>query len=191
MAIPKITSTCERCSAAFQHKSYVPRRFCSHRCADAANKTPLAERFARFVDKDSSPHGCWLWTGATYKRGYGQIMYQQRGHAIQAHRVSWEMTHGTIPNGLHVLHNCPGGDNPRCVNPAHLFLGTHADNVADMVRKGRSARGERQPNAKLTEQSVKEIRAAVGMHRDVASKFNVSESLVRGVRSGKRWRHVS
>lgn len=76
--------------------------------------------------------GCWLWMGSTWGGGYGQVRINRRTRF--AHRVAWEVSNGPIPNGLFVLHRC---DNPPCVNPAHLFLGTHQDNMDDMMRKGR------------------------------------------------------
>jgi len=90
----------------------------------------VEERFWAKVDKTDS---CWVWTGATLRRGYGQIRIPVK-KAKQAHRLSWEIHNGPIPDGMLVCHKC---DNPPCVNPAHLFLGTQSDNNKDCVRKGR------------------------------------------------------
>jgi hypothetical protein len=90
---------------------------------------PVHVRFWRNVQKTPT---CWLWTGAYQKPGYGKI--GDGSHSKYAHRVSWELQAGAIPHGLQVLHRC---DNPQCVRPDHLFLGTQADNVADMYAKGR------------------------------------------------------
>jgi hypothetical protein len=95
----------------------------------------------RFWSKVRKTEQCWLWTGGCFDTGYGAFAIRRRN--VGAHRVSWIIHHGPIPPGMEVCHNCPDGDNPQCVNPAHLFLGTHADNAADMVRKNRQARGER------------------------------------------------
>jgi hypothetical protein len=97
--------------------------------------TTLSERFWAKVKKGES---CWLWAAWRLPSGYGQIRAGER--LLRAHRVAWELTNGPIPDGLCVLHNCPGGDNPACVNPAHLWLGTNAENTHDMVAKGRYAR---------------------------------------------------
>lgn len=96
---------------------------------------PLADRFWSKVRKGD---GCWLWTSNAHHNGYGQIALSRNGATRQrwawAHRVAWELTNGPIPAGQLVLHRC---DTPLCVNPAHLFLGTHLENIADSVRKGR------------------------------------------------------
>lgn len=97
---------------------------------------PLADRFWARVEK-RGPDECWPWTGYRDAKGYGQIALNRRT-AEGAHRVSWALARGEIPDGIHVLHRC---DNPPCCNPAHLFLGTHADNMWDMKAKGRASGG--------------------------------------------------
>jgi hypothetical protein len=96
----------------------------------------------RFWNKVDMAGECWLWTASKRHKGYGAFSYTREGKMIQdrAHRYSWEIHNGAIPVGLCVLHNCPDGDNPACVNPAHLFLGTKADNNSDMSQKGRNSR---------------------------------------------------
>lgn len=95
------------------------------------------ERFLSKVIKSDS--GCWIWIASKDKDGYGRFSFS--GEDISAHRTSWLIYKGDIPEGLHVHHNCPGGDNPSCVNPNHLWLGTQADNIADKVAKGRGCSG--------------------------------------------------
>lgn len=96
---------------------------------------PLAERFERYVDRSGGPDACWPWTGSATHLGYGLIRGTgSPGKQLMATRVSWELAYGFHPGKLFVCHRC---DNPPCVNPSHLFLGTHQDNMDDMVRKGR------------------------------------------------------
>lgn len=129
--------------------------------------------------------GCWNWTGRLNKNGYGRIAYGRGGYLM--HRVSYEVFVGAIPDGLLVCHKC---DNRACVNPAHLFLGTNADNLQDMTQKGRSSRGERRYNAKLNQQAVSEIRASNERLTNLAAKYGVSRSLIGKVKQGRAWTHV-
>src|SRR5258708_5631071 len=135
----------------FVRLKYVKRgqgQYCSHLCGSIGKRRPEAERFWEKVRKTQS---CWLWTGA-HKNGrwpYGVLGGPGDDSPRLAHRVSWELHHGPIPAGMNVLHKC---DNPPCVRPAHLFLGTFADNTADMVKKGR-AKGGRPIGTKLSPES--------------------------------------
>jgi hypothetical protein len=103
---------------------------------------------------------------------------------IGAHRASWLVHRGHIPTGMCVLHKC---DNPSCCNPAHLFLGTKADNTRDMIAKGRQKRGEDLPQSKLTRKTVAKIRASKETHAVLATRFGVSQPAISMIRSGKRW----
>lgn len=150
----------------------------------------LLARFWAKVDKASSPHGCWLWTAATID-GYGKIRWDNHGPLIRANRLSWIIHYGPIPRGLWVLHNCPGGDNPACVNPSHLWLGAHTDNMKDKVAKGRQRRGEKTPSHKLTETQVKEIRAIDGLSlRTIAGMYGICPQTAWEIRCRQIWKHI-
>lgn len=141
----------------------------------------------RFMAKVEKTDGCWLWLGYTDKKmGYG--MFWLDGMMRLSHRVSHEMFVGPVAQ-LHVLHRC---DNPRCVRPSHLFLGTNADNVADKVAKGRCAamRGERHPASKLTESTVRDIRSSPLSGRKLARELGIDRSTIQYIRQRKLWRHV-
>ena len=105
----------------------------------------------------------------------------------KAANYSWHLHNGVNLGGLHVLHTC---DNPLCVNPDHLFLGTHQDNMDDKVEKGRQARGEGHGRAKLTEDDVREIKSSDTPTGELANKFGVHYTTVLKVRLGERWTHV-
>lgn len=128
----RIHKTCEVCNKPFEVSPALKnRRFCSQVCMGKSMERPLAERLWEKIDKSDGPDACWPWTGGTSGRRkckYGSI------DGKHAHRVVWELINGPIPDELGCLHTC---DNPLCCNPKHLFLGTQADNVADMVAKGR------------------------------------------------------
>ena len=137
--------------------------------------------------------GCWILEGTT-TRGYGVVWVPFLNKKMYCHRVSANIWLGLPIQSLYlVLHNCPGGDNPKCFNPDHLFIGTHAINSQDMVKKGRSKKGEDRPSSKLTELSVKDIRKK---HKDgigiceLARSYNVSSSTISGVCSRRTWKHV-
>lgn len=150
------------------------------------------ERFWAKVDKVTSPNGCWLWTGGTRPFGYG-VHTTDEGHFIGAHRFSWILHNGPISDELCVCHNCPDGDNPACVNPAHLFLGTHTDNMRDKVSKGRSnvVAGEESNLSKLTEAQVREIKASPDIPlKALAAEHNVTTGTIWYIRNGKTWKHV-
>lgn len=160
---------------------------------------PLDERFWGNVVR--SDVGCWGWTGAVAPFGYGRIgVGGRKGREIRAHRLSWEIHFGKIPADLVVCHHC---DNPPCTRPDHLFLGTHADNIADMVAKGRHRLqvcpglviGEKNPAAKITDVQRDEIRQIYGgggwSQERLAQRFGLTQvrisQIVRGIKRPGPW----
>jgi hypothetical protein len=146
----------------------------------------LQERLMSKINFDSESK-CWNWTAAKDKDGYGQIRID--GKSERAHRVSYELFYGTDPAHLCVLHNC---DNPACINPDHLFLGTHSDNMADRGAKGRQARpnGTTNGRSKLTEAEVLDIRASTDTGSSLATKYNVTRQLISLIKLRKTWKHI-
>jgi hypothetical protein len=151
---------------------------------------PFEERFWEKVLKSPFP-GCWTWTGGGIK-GYGHIRTERSQGMILAHRASWELHNGPVPAGLLVLHKC---DNPGCVNPTHLFLGTDGDNSDDKWAKNRGVApsGELNGYSKLTCDDVREIRLTVltrGTVKALAKQFNVHRSAIWKVRTREVWTHI-
>jgi hypothetical protein len=132
--------------------------------------------------------GCWNWTGVVSREGYGRTTIKGQWQSKTIHRLAWENANGPIPAGLLVCHRC---DNRRCCNPDHLFLGTSQDNSDDMRSKGRSAYGERHPQARLTEALAAEILISSEPNRTLAKRYGVPEYLISNVRHGISWGHVS
>lgn len=150
----------------------------------------LAEKL-RLYAPEGEPDECWEWTRGFGRRGYGAISVGS-GRSRPAHVVAWEVANGKrVPKGMVVRHTC---DNPPCTNPAHLLIGTNAENSADMVERGRQVKGSQVRGAKLTESDIPTIRALAGdgmTYRKIAEKFNVSRSLIGLVVSRKIWKHVA
>jgi hypothetical protein len=147
------------------------------------------ETFWNNVDKTGS---CWTWRGATQKDGYGILTYQRKFYL--AHRLSYLLAHGIVPDGLNICHTC---DNPVCVNPDHLFAGTQLDNVRDMINKSRQVnlKGSSHGMAKLTEAQVSAIRAEyvpyVVTSRHLSDKYCITVSSVKSVLQHRQWKHVA
>jgi hypothetical protein len=162
--------------------------------------TPVAARFeAKYVPEPNS--GCWLWTGvlsgAKLNRAVLGEKVDGRWRNTYASHIAWRLYRdGDIPPGLLVCHRC---DNPYCVNPEHLFLGTHRENTQDAVRKGRMCgpknpavyRGENHSRAKLTDQQAREIFASKELGTVLARRFCVSRSTIRHVRIGRSYRSAT
>jgi hypothetical protein len=146
----------------------------------------------RLVAKIEKTETCWIWTGCLTAKGYGRITV--RGKTVCfAHRVAYEQFVGPIPDGMIVRHDC---DNPRCVNPRHLVIGTCKENSEDMVKRGRVSRGTRHPCAKLTPEIVLEIRKLYQPYsrefgcKGLGKKYGVAESAIHNVISGKNWSFI-
>jgi hypothetical protein len=150
-----------------------------------------------FFEKVSIPDGdgCWEWLASKTNGGYGVIRELSPGPRLllRAHRLSYEFFNGPIPAGMVVCHRC---DNTGCVNPAHLFIGTMADNSADMMHKGRHrstpSHGEDHGCAKLTNQDVMNIRANTKARRDtLAAEYGVDVTTIWKIRTGRSWQHLT
>lgn len=133
-----------------------------------------------------TPSGCWTIPLAGNERGY--VTIRVRPHRYLIHILSYVAYIGQIPDGLFVLHAC---DNPPCWNPDHLFVGTQADNIHDMDKKGRRGiwhpAGERNPSVKITKEVAAEIKSAQGMQKEIAKQYGVSKSLVSAIKCGVAW----
>jgi hypothetical protein len=143
------------------------------------------QRFWTHVQKTD---GCWVWTGSVTGLGYGKFYHDCT--STRAHRFVWASVHGSIPPGLEVCHHC---DNPPCVRPDHLFLGTHVDNMEDRDRKGRTVHGERHYRAQLTDGDVMEIRrtfARGASHKALATQLNIPIHRIANITSGRTWKHL-
>lgn len=148
------------------------------------------ERFWSYVEKTDS---CWIWKGRFVRKGYGSLFF--KGKETRAHRASWMIHYGDIPEGLHVCHTC---DNPECTNPNHLWLGTNYENRQDSVKKGRarggSLKGSASPNSKLTEEKVLAIRKLYASkeykQRELAVLFNVDPTTISDIIRRKIWKHI-
>ena len=145
----------------------------------------------RFWNKVNKTETCWEWIAFKTKEGYGYFRHE--GITKRAHRFSWILTHGEIPKELHVLHKC---DNPPCVNPEHLFLGTDLDNSKDRGNKGRTSKvsrnkGSDHPNSKFTEKDIIEIRnkykSKMYTQSDLAKEYNTVQGVISNIILNKRW----
>lgn len=163
-------------------------------------------RFWQKVDQSAGQDACWLWTTAHTHVGYGRFALTHQ-RTVYAHRLAYFLTYGEIPTDKIVCHRC---DNPTCCNPAHLFVGTHKENVQDMIDKGRKprgenhwtfrspnsvARGERQGSAKLSEEQVISLRTRYEAHdcerKELAAEFHIDVTHLWRIAKGRNWQHIS
>jgi hypothetical protein len=150
-------------------------------------RVPLEARFeSKYIPEPNS--GCWLWMGALLPFGYGVLGAGGHTGTIRAHHAAWRIYRGDIPAGMWVLHKC---DVPSCVNPDHLFLGTHQDNMRDCRQKGRSTYGDRSGTTRLRNDQAIEIFRSQEPANDVATRFGVSPMTVFAIRAGRSWSRVT
>lgn len=185
----RFTKACETCGEPFERSLCFlsVSRYCSRECSDKGKTEKWKERFPKRICKTET---CWLWTGNKDTNGYGHLTINHK--TCLSHRVSFELFKHPIPDGLWVLHKC---DNPSCVNPDHLFLGTPKDNTQDMIKKGRKALivGEAHPFSKLKCDDVRNIRTlrSDGVSQSlIAKRYGVDQALISRIVNHKIWRTV-
>lgn len=151
-------------------------------------RKPLLNRILNSIEVEGD-NSCWIWIKSRNNKGYGQIGVF--GKTMSAHRLCYALVFGTFPKKLHVCHIC---DNPACINPFHLFLGTQSDNLKDAFRKGKMhppincLRNEKYAGSKITLSEVKEIRKAKGKtQRQLAAQYRISRNHVGAIRRGICW----
>jgi len=189
MTGPPVLARCCICDQPFERPHSYGLRFraayCSFACYRRDRQSP--ERFWAYANREPGvllPHmttPCWVWQGGRYPDGYGS--YRKRG----AHRMAYELTYGAIPRGVEVLHRC---DNPPCINPEHLFLGTHAENMHDAINKGRM--NAQHPH--LTADQVVAIRRRAATqpftYSALAQEYGVSKYAIFDVIKRRSWKHL-
>jgi len=167
----------------------MPKTQYKHKTYKRHKKRDISERFWEKVNIKNE-NDCWEWRAST-RHGFGYGQFSFNGYPEFAHRVSWIIKYGDIPNNTVICHAC---DNPLCVNPLHLFLGNQLTNIKDMMSKSRDAFvGERNPNAKLNEKMVREairLRDNGNSFTSISRVFNVSRQTITDAIKRKTWKHI-
>lgn len=145
------------------------------------------EQEKRLWSKVKKTSSCWIWTAGLFPNGYGSISINDKTFKVS--RIVYELAFGKFDKKLLVLHKC---DNKKCVNPKHLFIGTHKNNMEDMTRKGRQNKGEDRPQSKLKKSQVLFIRKNYSKYsqQELANKFKVSRRLIHNIINLKAWKHI-
>ncbi len=200
---------CKNCGDDFEYyrspkqlKKFGEPKYCNEKCRrkvalekiyfslDELSESEKIERLRKsFEDKVIRKEGCWEWKGAPGPNGYLNIRYNRK--KIMAHRVSWILYKGNIPDNLWICHSC---DNRRCTNPDHLFLGTPKENSEDRDKKLRGLQGSRHHKAKLTEENVMEIKKMLKLgisSQKIAREFCVTDGTIWFIKHEKTWRHLA
>lgn len=195
MTTPFRTCSKPGCESRHTARGFCPRHYREFLKSGGARKVVMTRHYgmtpeARFMLYVERPRrGCWEWTGYKNEKGYGVI--NLGGERMLAHRFSYLRIHESIPEGMFVLHRC---DNPACVNVKHLFLGTKADNNADMIAKGRQRMASRvgiaNSCAKLTEDQVRHILHSTERCTDLAARYGVSKTNITSIRKRRMWSHI-
>ncbi len=188
-------SNCEKCGKVFKWKRpkhQGPAKLCSNKCKPKyySEKESLDHQIKMYNERVvKNTEGCWGWTGTTDStQGYSRIRNKRKN--ISAHRISWIIHRGEIPEGKQINHHC---DNRRCTNPYHLYLGTQQENDADRMKRNRQAKGSRNAAAKLNEQQVLEIKKNLKQgfsYKEIQEIYHISNATVSNISTEKNWKHV-